>query len=605
MDIDHTWDILSFFNWTQNSNNMAPVTLSTCVLILLTFTVHGVSAESGPDPVVGLVVAAVLAFFILIGAIVVCMIGIVWNDWYPRRQWLRGKQKVERVKFEHQPLENDAVSVVSKAGSSLRNHQPKILSESIHLTELNDVRPMMNGMVVNDSPRYEEKGQMLNFGDEDGDTKYQVTSPSEIEYNERQIVPIMSQQPPTPRQMQLVQQPQQQIIQRELIPVVQHIQHDEPIITQVEKQPVIVKVVHRYPTATQVIEEPVIAEVTHTEKVITKRVDVPLVKEIEHDQPIVTEYQERPYVAKELHKYPTSMKVIEKPMVKTIEHDEPVVTKVQEKEVVTRELHQYPTATRIVEKPVVKRIEHSEPLITDVKERPLVTKEIHQYPTATRVVEKPVVKTIEHAEKVVTDVREQPVVTKELHKYPTSTKVIQKPLIRNVEHGKPLVTNVIEKPYVATERHSYPTVTRVVERPISNEVVHGRSVATGSKIVRGSVSDGQNIVERVIQMPSHGPPSYEYSKQVLDTKKGKRRSSKKKTKEESQKDPQYETVTGVMNFGTERQSDTSSYTTDSDSDSDSDSGSLSSGSGYIQPTLEDPGREQEIQSDVNQQWTMY
>jgi hypothetical protein len=62
---------------------------------------------------------------------------------------------------------------------------------------------------------------MLNFGDEDGDTKYQVTSPSEIEYNERQIVPIMSQQPPTPRQMQLVQQPQQQIIQRELIPVVQ------------------------------------------------------------------------------------------------------------------------------------------------------------------------------------------------------------------------------------------------------------------------------------------------------------------------------------------------------------------------------------------------
>jgi predicted thioredoxin/glutaredoxin len=52
----------------------------------------------------------------------------------PRRQWLRGKQKVERVKFEHQPLENDAVSVVSKAGSSLRNHQPKILSESIHLT---------------------------------------------------------------------------------------------------------------------------------------------------------------------------------------------------------------------------------------------------------------------------------------------------------------------------------------------------------------------------------------------------------------------------------------------------------------------------------------
>jgi hypothetical protein len=138
---------------------------------------------------------------------------------------------------------------------------------------------------------------------------------------------------------------------------------------------------------------------------------------------------------------------------------------------------------------------------TDVKERPLVTKEIHQYPTATRVVEKPVVKTIEHAEKVVTDVREHPVVTKELHKYPTSTKVIQKPLIRNVEHGKPLVTNVIEKPYVATERHSYPTVTRVVERPISNEVVHGRSVATGSKIVRGSVRDGQNIVERVIQMP--------------------------------------------------------------------------------------------------------
>jgi hypothetical protein len=42
-----------------------------------------------------------------------------------------------------------------------------------------------------------------------------------------------------------------------------------------------------------------------------------------------------------------------------------------------------------------------------------------------------------------------------------------------------------------------------------------------------------------------------------------------------------------------------------DSDSDSDSGSLSSGSGYIQPTLEDPGREQEIQSDVNQQWAMY
>ena len=56
------------------------------------------------------------------------------NDWYPRRQWLRGKQKVARVKFEHQPLENDAVSVVSKAASSLRNHQPKILSESIHLT---------------------------------------------------------------------------------------------------------------------------------------------------------------------------------------------------------------------------------------------------------------------------------------------------------------------------------------------------------------------------------------------------------------------------------------------------------------------------------------
>jgi hypothetical protein len=85
---------------------------------------------------------------------------------------------------------------------------------------------------------------------------------------------------------------------------------------------------------------------------------------------------------------------------------------------------------------------------------------------------------------------------------------------------------------------------------------------------------------------------------VLDTKKGKRRNGKKKTKEEGQKDPEYETVTGVMNFGMERQSDTSSYTTDSDSDS----GSLSSGSGYIQPTLEDPGREL---SDVNQQWAMY
>ena len=64
------------------------------------------------------------------------------NDWFPKRQWLRGKEKVARVEdIKHERFEDEksVISKVSRAPSSIQNHIPKIIAVAPDTVQLKGV----------------------------------------------------------------------------------------------------------------------------------------------------------------------------------------------------------------------------------------------------------------------------------------------------------------------------------------------------------------------------------------------------------------------------------------------------------------------------------